>query len=172
MFDQSVDDTTDWIRQMPAGDPRDEAERIFASLWAEKDPRSAANWLATLPANEQTNVIRTIARNWVETNWPDASRWIATLTGDVRDEALSAAVLREGATEFDSLSTALSIGNEELRNNMVANVIRNWAATDPKAAEGWVTGSPLSSEQREHLRSIISETQQQTAEVERVIIVH
>src|SRR2546430_5276461 len=135
---------------------------------AAKDPSSAANWLATLSANEQTNVVTTIASHWVETNWPEASRWIETLTGDVRDGALSTAAYREGATQVDSLSLALSIGKEETRNSVVENLIRNWSATDPNAAEMWVKGSPLSSEQRNHLRSVISETQQ-TAEVEREI---
>jgi len=171
MFHQGVDDATDWMSHMPAGAPRIEAEMTFASLWAAKDPRSAANWLATLPANEQTNVISTIASNWVETNWPEASRWIATLTGDLRDEALAAAVNREKATPGDSLSLALSIGKEEMRNNVIESIIRNWAATDPNAADTWVKAGPFSNEQRDHLRSIISEMQQ-TAEVERVIITH
>ena len=169
MFDQGVDDATDWMNHMPAGAPRTEAEMTLASLWAKKDPSSAAKWLATLPANEQTNLVNTIASNWVETNWPEASRWIATLTGDNRDEALVVAVNREGVSRGDSLSLALSIGKEEIRNNVIENVIRNWAATDPNAAQTWVGASPLSNEQRDHLRSVISEMQQNT-EQERVII--
>jgi hypothetical protein len=98
MFDQDVDGATDWMSQMPAGAPRIEAEMTLASLWAARDPSSAAKWLATLPANEQTNLVSTIAGNWVETNWPEASRWIATLTGDNRDEALAVAVNRESVT--------------------------------------------------------------------------
>jgi hypothetical protein len=115
--------------------------------------------------------VSTIAGNWVETDWPEASRWIATLTGDVRDEALAAAVNREGAARIDSLSLALSIGKEEIRNNVIEGIIRNWAATDPNAADTWVKAGPLSNEQRDHLRSVISEMQQ-TAEAERVIITH
>jgi Tfp pilus assembly major pilin PilA len=157
---------------MPAGDPRNEAESTIASLWARKDPAAAANWLAALPANEQPNVVTTIANYWVESNWPEASRWITTLTGEVRDEALAAAVYREGATPNDSLSLALSIGNEEMRNNAVENIIRSWAATKPNEAETWVKGSPLSSEQRDYLRSVVSETRQSATEGERVIIVH
>jgi hypothetical protein len=171
MFDQSVDDTTDWMRRMPAGAPRSEAEMTFASLWAGKDPSSAANWLGTLPADEQTNLVEPIASNWVETNWPEASRWIATLTGDVRDEALAAAVNRERATPGDSLSLALSIGKEEMRNDVIESVIRRWAATDSNAADTWVKAGPFSNEQRDHLRSVISEMQQ-NAEGERVIITH
>ena len=171
MFDQSVDEATKWMSQMPAGAPRSEAEMTFASLWAGKDPSSAAKWAAMLPANEQTNLVSTIVSNWVETDWPEASRWIATLTGDVRDEALAAAVNREGAARIDSLSLALSIGKEEVRNNVIEGIIRNWAATDPNAAETWVKAGPLSNEQRDHLRSVISEMQQ-TAEAERVIITH
>lgn len=170
MFDQSVEATTDWISQMPAGDPRSDAEMRFASLWAAKDPRSAATWLATLPANEQTNVIGTIASNWVETDWPEASRWIATLTGDPRDEALAVAASREKATPGDSLSLAMSIGKEEIRNNVIENVIRNWAATDPNAADTWVKAGPFSDEQRDHLSSVISEMRRLTAEGGPVII--
>jgi hypothetical protein len=172
MFDQGVDGATDWMSHMPAGAPRIEAEMTLASLWAAKDPSSAAKWLAILPANEQTNLVSTIASNWVETNWPEASRWIATLTGDNRDEAVAAAVNREGAPRIDSLSLAMSIGKEEMRNNVIEGIVRSWAATDPNAAETWVNASPLSSQQRGHLSSVISEMQQQTAEVERVIITH
>jgi hypothetical protein len=171
LFDHNIEDATSWVSSMPAGDPRDQAESRIASLWAAKDPSSAAKWVATLPANEQTNAVSTIAMNWVDTNWPDASRWIATLTGDARDQALRAAVYRDGATPSDSLSLALSIGKDEVRNDVVENVIRTWAATDANAAETWVKGSPLSSEHRDQLRSVIAETQK-AAEGERVIIVH
>jgi len=171
MFDQGVDGATDWMNHMPAGAPRTEAEMTLASLWATKDPSSAAKWLATLPADEQTNLVSTIANNWVETNWPEASRWIATLTGDNRDEALAAAVNREGVSRGESLSLALSIGKGEIRNNVIESVIRRWAATDPNAASTWVNASPVSNEQRDHLRSVISEMQQ-TAEAEGEIIVH
>jgi hypothetical protein len=170
MFDHDVDQATGWVSQMREGDPRDQAERTLVSSWAEKDPSSAARWVALLPAGEQTSLVRSIADNWVNTNWPDASRWIATLTGDAHDTALAAAVNREGSAQVDSLSLALSIGNEAMRDNAVENTVRNWAATDANAAESWVNGSPLSSEQRDHLRSVISETQQNSAEVERVII--
>lgn len=165
-----VDEATGWVGHLPAGDPREQAESTIVSLWAAKNPSSAARWVATLPANEQTGLVRSIANNWVDTNWPDASRWITTLTGDVRDEALAAAVNREGATRVDSLSLALSIGKEETRNIVVENIIRGWAATDPNAAETWVKGGLLSNEQRDHLRSVISDTQKSAAEVERVII--
>ena len=172
MFEHNVDDATNWISHLPTGDTRNEAEATIASSWAAKDASSAAKWLATLPADEQTNVVRTIASNWVDTDWPAASRWIATLTGDVRDEALAAAAYRERVTQADSLSLALSIGQEEMRNNVLESIIRNWAATDPNAASTWVNAGPVSNEQRDHLRSVISEMQQQSAEVEHVIISH
>lgn len=169
MFDHDVDEATGWVNHMPTGDPRTQTEYTIVSLWSAKDPSSAAKWVATLPPDEQTAVASIMANNWVNTNWPDASRWIATLSGDVRDEAVAAAVNRDGATQADSLSLALSIGNEEMRNKATEEVIRNWAATEPEAAETWIKGSPLSSEQRDQLRSVIAETQQ-SAEVERAIV--
>ncbi|MGE5214424.1 MAG: hypothetical protein ACM3NN_12120 [Nitrospirota bacterium] len=171
MFNLNVEDARDWINQLPQGSARNEAESRMASLWSAKDPSSAANWLATLPVNEQTNLAGRIAARWVDNNWTDASRWIATLTGDARDEALAAAVNRNEATPIDSLSLALSIGKEEMRNDVIENFIRNWAATDPTGADTWVKASPLSNEQRDRLLSVISEMQR-TAEVERTITVH
>ena len=172
MFDHGVEGATDWMRHLPAGDARTEAELRLASLWAAKDPSSAAKWLATLPSTEQPNLVNMIAGNWVETDWPEASRWIATLTGANRDEALATAVNREGANRTDSLSLAMSIGKEEMRNNVIENVIRRWAASDPNAAETWVKASPLSNEQRDQLSSAISETRQLNAEMDGEIITH
>ena len=173
MFEHnSIDQATTWASQMPAGAARKQANATIASMWAEKDPASAAKWLATIPADEQQNGARTIARNWVNTNWEDASRWIATLSGDARDGAVAAAVKREAATETESLSLALSIGNDKMRNESVENIIRYWSANNAAAAETWIQGSPLSDEQREHMRSIVSETRknaEENAEVERVI---
>ena len=174
MFDHQIEEATDWVRQMPAGAPRNEAESTVASMWSAKDPASAAKWLATLPESEQTNVVRVIASDWVNTNWPDASRWLGTLTGDVRDEALTVALNREDSTPVESLSLALWIKNDDKRNESIETVIRNWAATDAQTAETWVKGSSLSNEQQAKLLSVISDTQNAATEAtaERVIIEH
>jgi hypothetical protein len=172
MVDHNLEEATDWVGKLSAGDPRDQAESKLISLWSAKDPASAAKWVASLPVQEQASLSRTITNYWMESNWQDASRWIATLTGDARDEALVAATNREAATQYDSLSVALSIGNEQTRNDVIERIIRGWAAADVSAAQAWVSGSPLSTEQRDHLRSVISEVQQNTAEVEHVIIAH
>jgi hypothetical protein len=58
-----------------------------------------------------------------------------------------------------------------MRNDVIESVIRRWAATDSNAADTWVKAGPFSNEQRNHLRSVISEMQQ-NAEGERVIITH
>jgi hypothetical protein len=174
MFENDTEGAANWLNSLPPGDARDNAERRVASMWAQKNPSSAAHWLATLPEGEQTNVVSIIANNWVNTNWTDASRWLATLTGDVRDQAVTAAVNRDNSTPVESLSLALWIKSDQMRNDTIETVIRNWAATDAQAAETWVKGSPLSSEQQDRLHSVISETQQQATEAtaERVIITH
>lgn len=166
MFDHEIDEATDWIRQMPAGAARNEAELTVASMWSAKEPAVAAKWLATLPESEQTNSARVIATNWINTNWPEASRWIETLSGVVHDNAISAAMNREGATESDSLALALSIQNSETRHESIENVIRNWSYTDAEAAEAWVKNSPLSAEDQQYLLSVIADS----ATVERVIV--
>jgi hypothetical protein len=174
MFARDPEQATAWISQMPDGRPRESAESEIASVWTQKDPSSAAKWATTLPENEQTDVVGTIVRSWANKNWPGTSRWIDTLSGTVRDTAISNAMGREGSTETDSLTLALSIRSDELRHTRIEDVVRQWAYNDPESAETWVKNSPLSDEEREHLRSVISENQRQAAEAtsERVIIEH
>lgn len=171
LFDHNIDDATSWIGHLPNGDQRNEAESTIAGTWSQKDPTAAAKWLTTLPESEQTSLVSTIARNWSQSNWQEASQWIGTLTGDVRDTALVSAVNREGATEIESLSLALSIGNPERQDNTIENVIRNWSYRDPDAAENWVKGNGLSPDRQQKLLSVISESKAAATEVtdERVI---
>jgi hypothetical protein len=174
MFTRDVDGATSWINGLPEGGvARNQAEDRIATLWAEKDSPAAAHWLATLPEKDQDNLAGTIARAWVDTNWSEASRWIATLTGDVRDDALAVATHRQGATEVDSLSLALSIKSDETRKYQTETLIREWSWKDARAAEAWVKNSQLSGEEQEGLLSVIADTQKNTEEAtERVIIDH
>lgn len=176
MFESNAEEAAQWVSRLPAGSARNDAESTMARNWATKDPASAAKWIATLPTDEQAGLARTVANYWVNDNWEDASRWIATLTGDARDEALSVAANRDAAGYLESVTTALSIANEEKRNTLIENTVRNWASGNADEAQGWVKDSPLSNEQRDHLRSVIAETQKDgaeaggKAEVERVVI--
>lgn len=169
MFEHDAEAATNWLSRLPAGEPRANAESTITSTWAQKDPAATARWLATLPKNEQENLVYTIANSWVDSNWPEASRWLATLSGDVRDNAVTAATQREGATPIESLSLALSINDGESRTNVVQRIVRQWAAGDRQAAELWIKGSSLSREDQANLLSDIAESQNQNAEVERVI---
>jgi hypothetical protein len=174
MFARDPDSATGWVSNMPNGSARSEAESTIARVWVEKDPSAAAKWFAALPENEQSDLVGTIAKTWADNNWPEASRWIETLSGDVRDFAISNVMNRENATESDSLTLALSIRNDELRQTRIENVIQNWSYNDPQSAEAWVKSSPLSLEDRERLLSLISDTRKTATEAtaERVIIDH
>ncbi len=172
MFTRDVDGATGWIRGLPEGSPaRNQAEDRIATLWAQKDPSATAHWLATLPEKEQNNLVGTIARTWVDANWSEASRWIETLTGDIRDNALSASLNREGATQVDSLSLALSIKRDETRRYQTENLIRQWTWNDARAAEAWVKNSSLSGEEQEQLLSVIAETEKNAEEAREPAIV-
>jgi len=172
MFAKDPEKATDWIAQMPQGSPRSEAESTIATAWTEKDPAAASRWMVTLPADDQNSIASTITSVWMQDDWPEASRWIDTLSGDVRDSALSAAMGRDGASESDSLSLALSIQNEELRRDRIEGVVRNWTYRDAESAEAWVNNSLLSAEEKQHLLSVIAETQKAREEAtsEHVIV--
>lgn len=166
MFAHDQDNATAWITQMPQGGPRSEAESTIANIWSQRDPASASHWMATLPTDDQSEVVGTIVSNWAGENWPEASRWIETLNGDVRDRALSEAMNRDSTTESDSLALALEIQDNEFRQDRIEGVIRTWSYNDPQAAETWVKNSPLSPEEQQHLLSVIADS----ATVERVIV--
>lgn len=174
MFTRDPEQATSWVRNMPDGSPKSEAESTIARIWVEKDPSATVKWLATLSENEQEDLVGTIERTWANNNWPEASRWIETLSGEVHDNAISAAMNRDGATESDSLALALLIQNSETRHESIENVIRNWSYSDPQAAEAWTKNSVLSPEEQQHLLSVISETRAAATEAtaERVIIDH
>ena len=164
MCTRSIDDATNWAARLPVGEARNDAQSQITSIWAEKDLPAAARWVATLPEDEQTNLIRAIASNWVDTDWKQASQWINSLTGAARDQALAVAVHRDGITPIESLSLAQTMNDDDMRNGEINNVVRQWAATDAKAAEGWVNGSALPDEQRQKLLTTISETQDTATE--------
>src|SRR5258708_10101781 len=155
MFAHDPDQATSWMSNMPNGQPKSDAETAIAQIWPEKDPTAASRWMATLPVNEQSNVVDTITRTWMDNNWPEASRWINNLTGDVRDSALAAAMGRQDATEADSLSLAVSIQSDEMRNDRIEGVVRNWSYRDSDAAEAWVKNGLLSPQEQKHLLTMI-----------------
>lgn len=166
LFDHNIEDATRWIGRLPAGEQRGRAETMIAQSWVDKDPVGSSKWLATLSESDQKDVVGTIVRGWAAQNWPETSRWVETLTGDVRDYAISNAINmnREGTTESDSLTLALSIRDEELRTTKIYEVVQGWGYNDAQSAEAWVRNSPLSSEEKEHLLSQISEIRKNTSE--------
>jgi hypothetical protein len=171
MFARNPDNATAWVSNMPSGRPRSEAESTIAQTWIEKDSSAATKWFATLPENDQTDLVGTMVMRWADNNWSEASRWIETLSGDVRDYAFSNAMNRSNMTETDSLTLALSIRNDELRHDRIEGVIRNWSYGDPESAEAWVKNSLLSSEERQHLLSVIADLRRTVTEAttERII---
>ncbi len=164
LFSHDPEDATTWIGRLPAGGPRTNAESSIATMWSEKDPTAASKWLGGLPENEKARVASIIARTWVDKNWPEASRWIDSLSGDARDEAVTAAMHREGGTPVESLQLGLSIKNDETRNYEISEAIRQWTWKDAGAAEAWVKNSPLSTEDQEQLLTVISDTQKAATE--------
>ncbi|HUE41322.1 MAG TPA: hypothetical protein VMO75_05275 [Chthoniobacterales bacterium] len=170
MFGRDADNAMNWVTGLPAGTARNQAEHKIATLWADKDPASGARWLGTLPEKEQSNLIENIVPKWIAQNSSEAFRWISTTTGEVHDEAVIAA-MNANESYPDSLSLVSQINDPERRNTEIENNIRNWAYNEPQAAEAWVRGSSLSGEQKDHLLSIIAETQKAAEDTsDRVIV--
>lgn len=174
MFTRDPDQATNWVRGMPTGTPKSEAESTIAQTWIEKDPAAMEKWLATLPESEESSLVDRIMPKWLTDNSTEASRWISTTTGEVHDQAIIAE-MAVNQSYPDSLSLAFSIGDFERRNSVIEDNIRSWADTNPQAAEEWVKGSSLPTDQQQKLLSVISDAKNSAATeatAERVIIDH
>ena len=133
------------------------AQRNFATVWAEKDPLAAARWAETLDKESQSIAANTIATIWSAQDWPETRKWLGTISGDFRDSAVGGALMSDYENRVppvESLPLALSMMDKQYRNSVVAHIIRRWAADEPQAAVDWIQNSVLSHEEKQELLSL------------------
>ena len=103
----------EWATQQPPGKARDEALRVIASQWSQRDVHGAAQWLETLPAGaERDQAVKTYATTVVVADAEAAAQWV----GQVADP-----LLRQQTAEV---------------------VFARWRIQDPVAARAWLGGLP------------------------------
>src|SRR6185369_13388282 len=140
-----------WLRQLPPGEARSNAEHALASAWTERDPVSAASWAQQTDLTDEVGALFTVARVWAVQDWQGTRQWLDTLAGPARDIAIAGAVTYADVPTSESLPLAVSINNSETRLHTVRDIVETWASRDRDAAATWVLGSGLSPEEKQEI---------------------
>lgn len=141
----------EWVSQLPP-EARQSAEMGVAFAWALHDPRAASNWAMALPDNERREVLGPVAGQWSMSDPQAAGQWLSSLEGPGRDEAVgtySSAIAALDPTS--ALSSAATMNNGRMRDDVMRQVISNWYGRNPDAARNWLGQSNLSAEEKARL---------------------
>jgi RNA polymerase sigma factor (sigma-70 family) len=139
-------EAANWVKQLPQGRFYQLALSGLLPEWGNRDPRSAAEFVAAMPAEKGQLQIhfQEVLPNWAGKDLQAATDWAKRLPDDsVRDSALNAvcgALALSKPAEAASLVASLAPGDEQSR--LAAGVAGNWACHDPMAAVQWVAAFP------------------------------
>ncbi len=116
---------------LPVGELRESCCGAIATAWADKDPRGAADWVATQMREgvAQRNAAVAVAQRWVQVAPEPAAAW------------------------------ALQFPAAEFRHDAMDALLRIWWSSNPAAVEKWMSGIPAEAlrETREILGAIRAE---------------
>ena len=126
-----------WIKSLPDGPARMQAEIQSAYQWATVDPEAAA---AYSQERNHPRLQEIIASKWSESDPAAAMKWLASLPPE---RANATATARAAAIWAQSDPTAAAafagkISDPGLREMAGTAVVSNWAMTDPAAAGQWL----------------------------------
>jgi hypothetical protein len=100
------------IQKLPEGASRDSFVEGLAIGMGNKDPASAASYVATLPEGKaQNSAAASVIGQWTSTDPAAASQWAAGFKGEAREQALN-------------------------------TVISEWGRNDPEASARWLSELP------------------------------
>ncbi len=120
-----------WAMALPSGELREEVCGSVAAAWADKEPRAAADWVATEMSEgfAQRNAAVAVAQRWVQVDPASAAAW------------------------------ALQFPAADLRRDALDALLRIWLNTNPGAVEQWTNTNESGSlqETREILAAIRAE---------------
>jgi hypothetical protein len=121
---------------------------------ARRNPQDALQYLPGMSDGQRPNGYQTIASEWTKKDSQAASEWIDPLpAGKEKDHAIQGMVweLRE-KDPASSTIWAATIGDDNMRQNLVTQNARTWLKRDPDAAKEWInTTETLTEEQRSSL---------------------
>ena len=137
---QNPDAALKWAQTLDEGEAADAIGGIFNEL-SQKDPQEALRMAATLDDNARGDAYESIAASWAISDYAAADRWISSLgegQGKVRFAAIES--LANASPSQAARETAKLPAGEE-RDELVAEVSREWARQDAPSAFEWLTES-------------------------------
>ena len=159
---------TEWARQDSAGamkwaeslegrDRRDAIRGIIAEA-AKEDPSEAVAMLSSITDPEaKKDAQNSIAREWGKKNWGEAKAWISTLPAD--DQGGATALALRGLADSNPKEAAAnitSIAEGEARDDVAADIAREWGREDPSSAAQWLMESGSAKAQEDGIGRVVS----------------
>jgi hypothetical protein len=132
--------------RLPDAGARFEALMAVIPHWVQIDPTGAASVVRTLPEEvDRRNLIGETLRQWVTLDPVEAADWMSRLDpnpdldpGTVALATLPPLVARRPDV---AISWAESISDPQLRSHTLAEIVRQWASSDPPAARSYLAHS-------------------------------
>ena len=129
-----------WAQTLDDREAADAISGVFNEL-SQQDPQEALRMAATLDDNARGDAYESIAASWAISDYAAADQWINSLSegqGKVRFAAIES-LANASPSQAARETTKLPAGEE--RDDLVAEVSREWARQDAPAAFEWLTES-------------------------------
>ena len=129
-----------WAQTLDEREAADAISGVFNEL-SQQDPQEALRMAATLDDNARGDAYESIAASWAISDYAAADQWINSLSegqGKVRFAAIES-LANASPSRAARETTKLPAGEE--RDELVAEVSREWARQDAPAAFEWLTES-------------------------------
>ncbi len=115
------------------------------SVWAQREPLAAANYVVEMPPGPALDYIAGQFAAVMAAKPQDAILWAGALAStSARDAAfVTLASAWAQRAPLDAVRWALSLSGEPLRTNALAGAHSMWRLHDPRAAQAWLETAPL-----------------------------
>lgn len=119
---------------------------VLVNQWAQRDPRSAADWAATLPDGiRRQRIMASLTATWAQRDPRAAAEFVLLrLQPGPTQEQAAASIVSAWATQDPRAAAQWLEGfpTGSLRNYAIETLIHPWATRDPAGAMAWLTGLP------------------------------
>ena len=130
-----------WARTLEGREAGEAISGIFNEM-AQQDPEAALRMATSLSGEERGDAYESIAESWAISDYAAADKWINSLSGEEKSEARFAAVESlANVSPAQAAQETNKLPEGEERDDLVAEVSREWARQDAPAAFDWLTES-------------------------------
>jgi len=128
---------------------------VTAQQWALRDGAAAMEWVSQAPEGQERDVaVMGAFRGWARRDLEGLGRWLEQMDLDAVEPWFRPAVPAVAATFLQSrpaeaMAWAETIEDEQLREDSLVALAREWRKRDEQAAAIWIASSSLTTEARE-----------------------